>query len=99
MAWKQDVSTVLRKAEESFRRGKLVQAIDQTLAMLREHPRPPLRLGKAAGKPVTTDRPRHPANGEIFMGQCLQIEAVEGLVVIVTSVCPRVSLLCFCCGR
>ena len=82
VAWKQDVVTILRKAEEPLRRGrkagKLTQAIDQTLVMLQQHPRPLLRLGKAAGQPVDTDKPRCPENGEVFIGHCLHVEAAEG---------------------
>ena len=60
----------LRKAEEPLKKGrkggKLAQALDQTLRMLRDQPREPLRLGKGAGMPAKTDQPRQPENGEVF---------------------------------
>ena len=85
IAWKHDVATVLRKAEEPLRKGragrKFLEAVEQTLVTLQDARRSPLRLGRLSGKAERSNQARRPESGEICLGRCLQVDADGGAVL------------------
>lgn len=81
-AWKHDVSSILRKAEEPLRKGrggrKFQDAVEKTLALLQAPRRSALRLGCLGGKAAASNHVRRPPPGEVCVGHCLQIADGEG---------------------
>ena len=101
VAWKHDVVTVLRKAEEPLRKGrgggKFLHSLERTIALLQCKPRAYLRLGVLGGKNACTDCVRRPQSGEVFMGHCLDIRGDDsegGHANVPFNFCRR--LMCDC---
>ena len=83
VAWKHDVASVLRKAEEPLRKGRagrnFIEAVEQTLVTLQDDRRSPWRLGCLSEKEERTNLARRPESGEFAWAAAFKLMPMEVL--------------------